>query len=215
MANVLIISTVSQSGSAWQEVLSGEHEVRVLNSLETAAHVIKQQSIHFIIIDGKLFDSGSAALPLFSNYGLKSLIIGHKWPEDKQIEALAAGHWGYCEAEMAIQFLSKATTSILNGDTWINRNLVPKVIGMLINMNKVQPILPDQKKIEFKNNLKTLTLRELDVAKMISTGENNKIIASALHISERTVKAHLTSIFQKLKVQDRLRLAILFKEYYE
>jgi DNA-binding NarL/FixJ family response regulator len=79
----------------------------------------------------------------------------------------------------------------------------------------VQPILPDQKKIEFKNNLRTLTLRELDVAKMISTGENNKIIASTLNISERTVKAHLTSIFQKLKVQDRLRLAILFKEYYE
>lgn len=214
MANVLIISTVSQSGSAWQRALSGEHEVRVLNSLETAAHVIEQQSIHVIIIDGKFFDSGSVALPLF-NYGLKSLIIGHKWSEDKQIEALAAGHWGYCEAEMAIQLLPKATTSILNGDTWINRNLVPKVIGMLINMNKVQPILPDQKKTEFKNNLRTLTLRELDVAKMISTGENNKIIASALNISERTVKAHLTSIFQKLKVQDRLRLAILFKEYYE
>jgi two-component system nitrate/nitrite response regulator NarL len=214
VANVLIISTVPQSGTAWQGVLSREHEVQLLNSLEAAVHIIKQHSIHFIIIDAKLFDTGNVDLLLFSNYGLKSLIIGHKWTEDRQIEALVAGHWGYCEAEIANQILPKATSSILNGDVWINRNLVPKVIGMLINMNKLHPILPDQKKIEFKNNLKMLTLRELDVAKMISTGENNKIIASTLNISERTVKAHLTSIFQKLNVQDRLRLAILFKEYY-
>lgn len=214
MANILILSTVPRSGTAWQETLSKEHEVQIVNSLETAIHVIKQQPIHFIIIDGKLFDTDGIDFPLFSNYGLKSLIIGHKWAEDKQIEALVAGHWGYCEAEIAIQLLPKAISSILNGDIWINRNLVPKVISMLINMNKLHPILPDQKNVEFKNNLKMLTLRELDVAKMISTGKNNKIIASSLNISERTVKAHLTSIFQKLNVQDRLRLAILLKEYY-
>lgn len=214
MANILILSTAPQSGATWQEALSKEHEVQIVNSLETASHVIKQQPIHFIIIDGKLFDTDGVDLSLFSDYGLKSLIIGHKWAEDKQIEALVAGHWGYCEAEIAIQLLPKAIGSILNGDIWVNRHLVPKVISMLINMNKLHPVLPDQENIEFKNNLKMLTLRELDVAKMISTGKNNKIIASALNISERTVKAHLTSIFQKLNVQDRLRLAILFKEYY-
>ncbi|MGZ8196097.1 MAG: LuxR C-terminal-related transcriptional regulator [Methylosarcina sp.] len=214
MANILILSPIPQSGAAWQGALSKEHEVLVINSIETAVHWVQQQSINFIIIDAEFFDTDGVDLPLFSNYDLKSLIIGHKWTEDKQIEALVAGHWGYCEAEIAIQLLPKATTSILNGDVWINRHLVPKVIGLLIDKNKLQSLLPDQKKIEFKNSLKTLTLRELDVAKMISTGENNKIIASSLNISERTVKAHLTSIFQKLNVQDRLRLAILFKEYY-
>jgi DNA-binding NarL/FixJ family response regulator len=48
---------------------------------------------------------------------------------------------------------------------------------------------------------------------MIQSGENNKDIASTLHISERTVKAHLTSIFKKLNVSDRLRLALFIKEY--
>lgn len=214
VANILILSPITQSGTTWQEALSREHEALVMDNVEAAIHWIQQQSVNFVIIDAEFFDTENSNLPLFRNYGLKSLIIGHKWTEDKQIEALIAGHWGYCEAEIAIQLLPKAINSILNGDVWINRNLVPKVIGLLTDKNKLHPLLPDQKKIEFKNSLKTLTLRELDVAKMISTGENNKIIASSLNISERTVKAHLTSIFQKLNVQDRLRLAILFKEYY-
>jgi DNA-binding NarL/FixJ family response regulator len=43
---------------------------------------------------------------------------------------------------------------------------------------------------------------------MIGTGKTNKVIASALDISERTVKAHLTSIYKKLNIPDRLHLAI-------
>jgi DNA-binding NarL/FixJ family response regulator len=48
---------------------------------------------------------------------------------------------------------------------------------------------------------------------MIRVGENNKAIADTLDISERTVKAHLTSIFKKLEVPDRLHLALYMKEY--
>jgi len=48
---------------------------------------------------------------------------------------------------------------------------------------------------------------------MIRDGENNKVIGNTLDISERTVKAHLTSIFKKLNVPDRLRLALYIKEY--
>ena len=48
---------------------------------------------------------------------------------------------------------------------------------------------------------------------MVRDGENNKAIASALEISERTVKAHVTSIFKKLDIADRLHLALYLKEY--
>lgn len=212
MANILIVSSHLNSGTAWQQPLSEEHEVLVLDNLDSAVNIIQQQSIQFLVIEAELFDTDHAPLPSFSASGLKTLIIGHKWTEERQIDALVAGHSGYCEAETATQFLLKATNSILNGDIWVNRHLVPKVIDMLINLNKLQPVLPEQKKIEFKQNLKTLTHREVDVAKMISTGNSNKVIARLLNISERTVKAHLTSIFQKLNVHDRLHLAILFKE---
>lgn len=215
MANVLIITANTHSGTAWRLSLTEEHDVLVLNDLEAATKFVHKQSVTFIIIiDGDFFDPESTHLPLFSAYGLKTLVIGHNWPEDRQINVLVAGHSGYCEAETAINQLPKAISSILTGDIWIKRHLIPKVIGLLSNFNNLSLTQPNQKKIEFKKKLQTLTLRELDVAKMISKGESNKIIASLLNISERTVKAHLTSIFQKLNVQDRLHLAILFKENY-
>ncbi len=212
MANILILSANRHSATAWQYLLSAEHEVLVLNDPKEADNLIRQQSVSLVVIDADLFNTDDTPLPLFSASGIKSLVIGDNWTDERQIKEMVAGHSGFCEAETAAQQLLKATNSILDGDIWIKRNLVPTVIGMLINFNNLQPSQPNQKAIEFKKNLLTLTHRELDVAKMISTGESNKMIASMLNISERTVKAHLTSIFQKLNVQDRLHLAILFKE---
>ena len=57
-----------------------------------------------------------------------------------------------------------------------------------------------------------LTPRELQVARMVHKGGNNKTIARKLDISERTVKAHLSSIFRKLNIENRLHLAIFFHE---
>jgi DNA-binding NarL/FixJ family response regulator len=47
---------------------------------------------------------------------------------------------------------------------------------------------------------------------MVHLGGNNKIIARELDISERTVKAHLSAIFRKLEIENRLHLALLFNE---
>jgi len=47
---------------------------------------------------------------------------------------------------------------------------------------------------------------------MVRLGENNKMIARELDISERTVKAHLSAIFRKLDIQNRLHLALYFNE---
>jgi len=57
----------------------------------------------------------------------------------------------------------------------------------------------------------SLSAREQDVAKEIEKGESNKEIAIALGITERTVKAHLSSIYEKLEVGDRLALAMLLR----
>jgi DNA-binding NarL/FixJ family response regulator len=53
-----------------------------------------------------------------------------------------------------------------------------------------------------------LTAREREVAELISLGASNKEIADRLGITERTVKAHLTSVFQKLHLSSRLQLAV-------
>jgi len=53
-----------------------------------------------------------------------------------------------------------------------------------------------------------LSEREVQVARLIANGASNKEIADRLVITERTVKAHLTAIFEKLGVRDRLQLSL-------
>ena len=53
-----------------------------------------------------------------------------------------------------------------------------------------------------------LTPRQREIARLISDGSSNKEIAARLNVAESTVKAHLTAIFRKLKVSDRLQLAL-------
>ena len=58
-----------------------------------------------------------------------------------------------------------------------------------------------------------LTDRELDVLRLVAEGMANKQIARKLGISERTVKAHLTSVFQRLGVSDRVQAALWAQQH--
>jgi DNA-binding NarL/FixJ family response regulator len=56
--------------------------------------------------------------------------------------------------------------------------------------------------------LDELTAKELEVAKQVAVGATNREIAEELHMSERTVKAHLSAVFDKMAVRDRVQLAL-------
>jgi DNA-binding NarL/FixJ family response regulator len=53
-----------------------------------------------------------------------------------------------------------------------------------------------------------LTERELEIVRLVASGYKNKEVGATLSISERTVKTHLTNIFQKLGVRDRVGLVM-------
>jgi len=60
-------------------------------------------------------------------------------------------------------------------------------------------------------NMNKLSLREIDVVKLINTGLSNKEISAELNISKKTVKTHITHILRKLKMKDRLQIVIFCK----
>jgi DNA-binding NarL/FixJ family response regulator len=66
---------------------------------------------------------------------------------------------------------------------------------------------------KLSNTLQALSPREKEVLALIATGANNKEIARELYISERTVKAHVTSILSQLNLRDRTQAAILATQY--
>jgi DNA-binding NarL/FixJ family response regulator len=59
-----------------------------------------------------------------------------------------------------------------------------------------------------RGDISMLSAREDQVAKAVAAGLSNKEVASRLNISERTVKAHLGAVFEKLEVRDRLQLVL-------
>jgi len=209
--NVTQISIFSDNKAlveSWSTALSTQYQVDTIDEINA------DFKVDVVIIDTQKIDTNECLFSFFSNKSIRFLAVGENWSEEKQIKALVLGVAGYCGQSEPPELLLLAVKSILKGDIWIQRHLVPKVIGALIKM-KSAPIDPvkEQQHSESTELLKKLSVRELDVAKMIRSGENNKTIASSLHISERTVKAHLTSIFKKLNVSDRLHLALFVKEF--
>jgi two-component system nitrate/nitrite response regulator NarL len=213
VANILISATDRHTADQWKAQLIAEHSVLITSAhLPSVDFVLKEQA-KVAIVDGKLLaDDLSALFPLI-DAGLKILIVARNWPAEKQIDALIAGCCGYCELDASVEILPKAVSSVIRGDFWVPRQLISKVITMLAKLSS-QKNQTDKPYREKQKNLDLLTHREIDVAKMLGEGLSNKSIASMLNISERTVKAHLTSIFQKLEVQDRLQLVLFLKDIH-
>lgn len=208
MSNILIFSDNSALIKLWSAALSTKYQVNTVDD------IYADITADAIIIDAHKFDKDDKLFSFLNNKSTRILVVGSDWSEDNQIKALVHGAAGYCGESEPPALLLQAVECILKGDTWIQRHLVPKVIGALMQMrNTSAEETIEPKSIESKKLLKTLSDRELDVAKMIRLGDSNKSIASSLNISERTVKAHLTSTCKKLKVTDRLHLALFIKEF--
>jgi len=132
------------------------------------------------------------------------MIIGPPRPMMVQIEALKEGARGYFNQELPLAKLHEALQLILHGEVWVERHVISGLIDELTHKPKVSE--------EQRQALETLSPKELEVAKSVSHGATNKMIARQLNITERTVKAHLTAIFQKMNLPDRLSLAIFFRD---
>ncbi len=208
MKQILIFSENKALITLWSNNLSPSYDISTIDDIYTLSDV------DAVIVDALKIDNDDKLLSAFSRKETRFLIVGDNWHEDNQINALTKGAAGYCEISETPKLMLQALEQIIKGDIWIQRLLVPKVIGSLMEMNNKQKEQPvDKKSSESTELLKQLSGREMDVAKMIQKGESNKIIATALHISERTVKAHLSSIFRKLNVSNRLHLALFIKEF--
>lgn len=208
MHNVVIFSNRQALVKLWSHALVSHFNIR------TASSPNDLNGADVVVIDSSTIDDNIALTQLFDNKSIRFLVVGAGWSENQQINALVHGAAGYCGESEPAKLLLQAINSVLKGDIWIQRHLVPKVIGTLVKMNS-EPIESSNtsKAIESSARLETLSAREREVANMIRTGDSNKVIASNLGISERTVKAHLTSTFKKLNVSDRLHLALYIKEY--
>jgi len=112
------------------------------------------------------------------------------------VKATDIGVDGYILKDSGSAELKKAIFSILEGESYIQPNLIPELNSYLIH------------KDDDKIKLDALTKREVEVLIEVAKGNFNKDIAMHLNISERTVKNHMVSIFKKIEVADRTQAAV-------
>jgi DNA-binding NarL/FixJ family response regulator len=117
-------------------------------------------------------------------------------------EALKAGAMGLVLKEKAAEVLLKAIEKVHHGEVWFDRTTMGSVLAQMSRSGGRAAEDPEGAKIS------SLTDREREVVTLIGEGLKNKHIAERLFISETTVRHHLTSVFDKLGVTDRLELVI-------
>lgn len=148
----------------------------------------------------------SAISHILRDYYAPRIVILADVPEQGQaLLALSQGAIGYCHAYSAPQVLAEVKAVVNHGGIWLGRDLLQKLIT-------VSTGLVGNSTGQINEMMELLTQREREVAQEAAKGLSNKEIARTLDITERTVKAHLSAIFEKMAIKDRLQLALIMND---
>ena len=145
--------------------------------------------------------------------GTSPVIVLSNYPDNEEALAMfSAGVRGYCNAHATSANLRQVANAVQAGGLWIGESLMKRLLASTqaaMSRIPVAASVIDENAGASEDRLSVLTKRELEVARTVAGGSSNKEIARQLGITERTVKAHVGAVFQKLKVRDRLHLALI------
>lgn len=130
----------------------------------------------------------------------KFIVFPNRASQSAALRLFSVGVSGQCAPYIGKEQLDLVLSVVESGEIWGGKAFIQQLIRQSSGQAPVEST---------ENALEDLTERELSVAQHIAQGQSNKQIALDMDITERTVKAHLTSIFKKTNTKDRLSLALL------
>lgn len=113
------------------------------------------------------------------------------------LEALRAGAAGYVLKDSPPEAIASAIRAVMSSERVMSGPVAGRVLAMLTG------------EVSNREYYDGLTARELEVLRMMASGMANKQIAYQLHISEKTVRNHISHIYEKLSIYDRSQ-AVLY-----
>ncbi|HEX3280379.1 MAG TPA: response regulator transcription factor [Pyrinomonadaceae bacterium] len=183
---------------------AGIEVVGTASNAAAALELASRLSPDVILLDLDLAgEDGLALLPELREAAKQTRVLILTGVRDVEAHrsAIRMGAMGVVLKSQAAEILIKAIEKVFAGEIWVDRATMGDVLSEMTRRQSNAPD-PDEQKI------KTLTEREHQVIALIAEGLKNKQIAKRLFISETTVTHHLSSIFSKLEVTDRLELVI-------
>jgi DNA-binding NarL/FixJ family response regulator len=215
---ILLASPSKSLCRRWREALAGARPIHEIGDKQALFHFLSEFKPSVLLVD---YDTSHFGTISFLRTIIKAspstrVVILTSNPTSKEaVAAIRAGAKGYARKDLSTSLLKRAARVVSKGEIWIGRQFVSMLIeelGGFKPLSKNGSLKSAGSAHGPYNALNTLSARQREIASLIAIGEPNKTVSSQLGISEKTVKAHLTTIFRKLDVSGRTQLALFVSQ---
>lgn len=199
--------TIATQPALWGELLERvlEHETNIqvqglANNEETLAHILRNALPGIVLLDYEAMGAGCEGVIARlrrTSPQTRFLVLARRTDEAVVVALLRAGAAGLVDKQGSLATVLAAIRAVAAGETWAHRRITAQALTELSSWGPARTGSDPE-----------LTRREWQVAEGVSRGLRNRDIALTLGIREKTVKAHLSSIFSKLGVRSRMELAL-------
>ncbi|MFH2011126.1 MAG: response regulator transcription factor [Pseudomonadota bacterium] len=187
----------------WEGFLSDNHQLEQAGTFRELVSQCNERKFELSLLHRPLIDRKGFSELAKSFAPLRFFLFSDKPTPEEGIDFLKLGIVGYGNTYMSKDRLTEAVRVISDNGVWLGQ----KVVQQLILESRIK--VKETAKTDAEQRLYGLTKSERVIASMVAKGLTNLEIAADLNITERTVKAHLTSIYEKTKTGNRLNLALL------
>jgi two-component system invasion response regulator UvrY len=184
----------------WAQLFSGKPEIEVVGKsgeFDEAIEMIKTKRPDIVLLDINLpGGSGLDAVPLIRKFAPGTRIIAvsmHSQPVYAK-KMLQLGARGYVTKNSSHEEMYLAIDTVMEGKTYICQEIKNIISDQAM---QDEPAGPD---------IKELSLREIEIVRLIKSGHSSKEIAAQLNISTRTAEVHRHNILKKLKLKNTASL---------
>jgi DNA-binding NarL/FixJ family response regulator len=202
---VLVADDQSMVRAGFRMLLSGEHDIEVVaeasNGREAVA-MAKRFDPAVVLMDIRMpeIDGLEATRRIIAANPAARILILTTFGLDEYIyEALCGGASGFVLKDDPAEQLIAAVRTVAAGNALLSPAVTRQVIKKFTRIPRLAP----------PKEVNELTERERETLRLIATGLSNAEIGQHLHISETTVKTHVTHILQKLGLRDRVQAVVL------
>ncbi len=207
MIRLLLVDDQSLVRQGLHAMLSLEADLEVVGTADNGEVAIQQVEAlqpDVVLMDVRMpvMNGKEATTIITQRFPKVQVLVLSTYDDDRDIaDAMRAGAKGYLLKDMPSEELAASIRFVARGYTQMAPGLMEKILNQTTPAETSGP-LPDLAR------LNQLTSREREVLKLIATGATNREIGSQLYIAEGTVKAYVTSLFNRLNFKNRAQLAI-------
>jgi two-component system, NarL family, nitrate/nitrite response regulator NarL len=176
------------------------------DSCASAVQLAASTSPDIAILDISMPGGGLQALAALKEKqpGIKVIMLTVSESDSDVLSALNAGASGYVLKGIGGQELAEIVGSVAGGGSYVSPALAARVLVAV----------QDGDRNSKRSAIEDLSKREEQILRLVTKGKSNKEVALVLDLQEKTIKHHMTSILQKLKVRNRVEAAVLARDFW-